>query len=547
VPVLRLVPKGCVDAIFGEVIQDDCPHFASLSNLVPAPDTPTQWVPRPGFTRYAGSGVNGYWSCYCIVNSVVYGMINDWYNGSGNDYPVAYNLLSQTFVTVSGYNNSNTPTSPGAGAWVAPHAENIGAKVIITHSGYNGSGNGFFGVIDISNPAAPSYTSGNTSTNALASPPVWVSEFNSRAYYFVTPGSSTPPAVYISDNFANGGPTSRGAAVAGAILTFGNNVPVLGAAKQTVNTTVGGALSALFVFQDAAQGNANIYQITGDPGTSDWALNPLNAGTSATGANTIVSTPKGIMFMAPDGVRMVSQQATVSDPIGFGGTGITVPFISCTAPSRAAAACNGTTYRICTQNGSVSGAPNQEWCYDLTRNIWYGPHTPGFGLIAPFGQSFVTADLPNGILGLGSTTLIPNGSSVYTDFSLAYTCSYISTLIPDRREITMLSSVKAVMYIGYGAGTTTFFFTFEDINENTLGANSLQVSGGAPPSWGSFTWGSGAPLSISSAISPLEIPLAAPVVFDRMSFEATFTAALGIRLGITHIEYQPTMYTVRNP
>ena len=45
---LRLVPKGCVDSMYGRVAQDDCPDWAALTNVVPAVDSPNQFVAKPG-------------------------------------------------------------------------------------------------------------------------------------------------------------------------------------------------------------------------------------------------------------------------------------------------------------------------------------------------------------------------------------------------------------------------------------------------------------------------------------------------------------------
>lgn len=553
--VIRLVPKTCVDSIYGEVQDDDCPHFTKLTNMVPAPDSPTMWVPRPGFAGLSGTGAGSpfFYTAYVVFNNYAYGMRND-PAGSGNDIPFAYNLLAQTFTTISGINTAtNCPTSPGTGSWQPPHCEVIGGYVIITHSGFTGA-NGYFGAINIQNPSAPAWTSQNTTTNALPSPPVWVTQFNNRAYYFVTPGGAVPPAAYCSDNFANGGPLSRSAAVAGVIITFGDNAPVLCAATQSVSNLAGGVVSALYVFKDASKGSPNIFQITGDSafsaGAGGLTLQPLNCGVSTTAPNSVVSTPKGIMFMAPDGIRLINQQGSVSDPIGWGGSGITMPFINCAQPTRVAAACNGVVYRICSQNGAVSGGPNQDWCFDLTRGIWYGPHDPGFGLVAVWGTTFVVAALPTGGnyigSGLSTSSLVPSATSTYLDVGTqTYSCQYVSTMVPDRKEINQLSSVKVISYLGYGAGSTDFTFHFLDVNGNIIGSADLPVNGSAGPQWGTFVWGSNQPLFVTSNLAPFDVPIRAPVVFDRLKFVIVFSAAAGIRVGITYISYEQTGYTER--
>src|SRR5215510_11097924 len=126
--VLRIVPKGVVDATYGRVDENnDCPDFLRLINLVPAPDSPNQWLARPawskiGTTSFAGQNV----VCFTIIGSAMYGLYSN--AGFGKDIPFAYNLLSGSFITVTGIagGGANCPTTQSAGAWTPPHAETIG-------------------------------------------------------------------------------------------------------------------------------------------------------------------------------------------------------------------------------------------------------------------------------------------------------------------------------------------------------------------------------------------------------------------------------------
>src|ERR1019366_1865502 len=180
------------------------------------------------------------------------------------------------------------------------------------------------------------------SNYALASPPVWIKEFNSRAYFLCNPGGSTPPGLYFSDVLGVGsGPLSRSAACTGAILTFGNTVPLSCAAKLSLaNISTGGVIQALYIFKVTGQGAPNIYQITGDVGTTDLSLQALNAGVSTTAPNSLMSTPIGLFFVSEDGLRWIDTQGHVQSPIGYSGTGKVTPFVNALPQSRISAACN---------------------------------------------------------------------------------------------------------------------------------------------------------------------------------------------------------------
>src|SRR4029077_1242505 len=110
-------------------------------------------------------------------------------------------------------------------------------------------------------------------------------------------------------------------------------------------------------------------------------------GTSA--ANTVVTTGKGLAFIAPDGLRLIDFEARVTDPIGVGGDGITVPFLNALIPSRMCAAYNSGVYRVQVQNGLAVGSPQQQWWFDFVRGIWSGPHSQIASLMQPFSNTFI--------------------------------------------------------------------------------------------------------------------------------------------------------------
>lgn len=541
--ILKLTPVSCADSFYS--LGGDAPKtMALLQNLIPAPDSKDQWIPRPAATKFTASDTftPGFVSCQILIGSRLYGMVSSALN-AGKDQPFCYDLLGGAFVTISGITSGNVPTSPPTtGSWTPPHMELVGVKIICTHTGFSGTGSNFFGVIDITNPSALTWTTANLSGAALPSVPVWVTQFFQRAYFFCNPTNAQP--VVQASKALN--PTTG---VASYQLSFGDNTPLLcGGALQFYNQ-LGGTIQSLMVFKANA---ANIFQITGDF-TADLAVvpanlastpisvNALNIATGTLSPNSVVGTPQGLAFVAPDGLRMIDFQGKVSDPIGFGGEGISNPFINAVVPSRIAAACNATTIRISTQNGAVIGAPQQDWCFDFARKVWFGPHTFPISLISSYNNSFVVS--PVGIKGFWQSDIIPTSVSTYTENGASYQCIFQSALLPERDDLNELSMTRAVFYQTFGVGTTVFNISALDENGNPLAFTSLSYSA-TGALWGTAVWGSGALLGSSQAMAAANIPWPNPIVFDRMAMQISFTAVGGARLGNVMLELNIENVTV---
>lgn len=126
--------------------------MVNLANLVPDPATSGIYVCRPAAaqkTAFAGFNAPGFVSAQLVVGDIVYGMIASARN-AGKDEPFVYNLATNTFLTVPGITNGNTPASPpSTGAWTPPIIAQVGSRVIVTHPGFPG-GAIKFGWFDIS-------------------------------------------------------------------------------------------------------------------------------------------------------------------------------------------------------------------------------------------------------------------------------------------------------------------------------------------------------------------------------------------------------------
>jgi hypothetical protein len=142
-------PKGLSDAIDGT---NSFPGaMAALANLIPDPSTEGCWIARPpatAVTTFSGFSSPAFISALLVIGNRAYGMIATALN-SGHDEPFCYDLLANTFVTITGVTSGNTPTSPAtSGDWVPPIMCQAGSRIVVTHPGFNTTTK--FGWFDIS-------------------------------------------------------------------------------------------------------------------------------------------------------------------------------------------------------------------------------------------------------------------------------------------------------------------------------------------------------------------------------------------------------------
>jgi hypothetical protein len=294
------------------------------------------------------------------------------------------------------------------------------------------------------------------------------------------------------------------------------------------NIATGGVISALYIFKSASVGSPNIYQLTGDVGTSNLSLQALNANVSTVAPNSIISTTLGLFFVAPDGLRYIDTQGHVQAPIGYAGTGKVTPFLNASPPSRIAGACDASVLAFTLYNSATSQV--ELWCFDIVRQAWHGPHTFPVGLINSLGNSFLvspyTASAPYGLYNL---SLVPTSTSTYIEQGQQLTCLASSTLVPERKEMNELSTVRSLMYAGVPAGGTTYNIFIDDVNDNILGTTSLVTQ------------------TTASFMSPFDITWPAPIVFDRAAVNITVPAAAGVRLGAFALPVSQSGFTSRAP
>jgi len=548
---LTFNPRGLSDTLDGSMVFAGA--MASLQNLIPDPSTRGLWQCRPasallvnmaiaggGFSSGFSSGFSvgfstlpiGLISCLKVIGSYAFGMVATGRN-PGHDEPFAYNLATNAFNIISGVTNANTPTSPATtGAWVPPTMDLVGTNLLVTHPGYNGTGGVYFGWFDIADLTAISWHGGNLAgAVTFSTAPSAVKNFNGRAYWITNPPTGQPSLIY-SDVLV-----PRTVTNANQVLTFDDNTPLTALGALPLATQLGGIVQALIVFK----GVANMYQVTGDAANTpaDLAKDALNVATGTLSPNSIVSTPKGLAFIAPDGLRFIDFAAKVSDPIGVDGMGKTLPFIYSLVPSRVCAAANGMVIRITTEDASLAGSPFVEYWYDMARQIWSGPHTFPMSCIAPYQNTFICA--PRALAGsLWQSDYVQNSTSTFTENGTALSWLWASSMLPDTNQMSENAMIETTVYMALNAADVYSAFA-SDQGGAVLG--HANITNPTPSTiWGSFTWGQSVWAGGHNALFPRRVPWSIPIVFRRLQMSVQGPSSDALRVGTMHLRYEKLGY-----
>lgn len=523
-------PVGLSDAL------DDTNVFpgamSSLVNLIPDPSTKNLWQCRPAGIVSADFVAGGFSSpafvsALFIQGTKAFGMIATARN-AGHDEPFAFDFISGTFTTVSGVTNGNTPLSPStSGAWAPPTMDLIGVNLVVTHPGFSGVGGVMFGWFDLTDITAPVWHGGNTLTTLLPSPPTAVKQFFNRAYFIVNPPGAQP-AAYLTDvlTLTITDPTH--------IITFGDNVMLTAIGALPLNSQLtGGVIQSLIIFKGAAQ----MWQITGDVALTSNPLNvnSMNVATGTLAPNTICPTSKGLAFVAPDGLRVIQFNGTITDPVGDAGSGITVPFVYSVEPSRMVAAAGGRVLRLSVQNGNAPGTPNQEYWYDIPRGCWSGPHSFPASQIKPYNNTFIMA--PIGVNAkLFQSDTAQSTISTYTENGAQMAFNWTTSMLPDNNQMSEIAMVETTLYMALTAGNP---IQCSAVDQNAAILDSVNVlSTGSGTIWGAFIWGQALWQGAQNALYPRQLKWHIPIVFRRLSIMAQGLCAAGFKIGQLQLRYQ---------
>lgn len=505
--------------------------MSALTNLVPDPATGNCFVSRPASilkTNFTGFTSPAFISALFILNGVAYGMIASARN-AGKDEPYAYDILANSFIVISGVTSANVPTSPPTtGDWVPPSMDMVGTKILVAHEGFSGTSSHFFGVIDLTTPASPAWSAVNTTTNVLPGVPTVVKNFNQRAYFFIKNQG------WYSDVLVPTVMTNAGQAV-----TLGDTTSVVAASGLPINTTSGGVTQGLLAFK-----NNTIFQITGDAATMDLAVNEIPGGVGTSAPLSICNTPAGVGFVSPDGLRLVTTGATISEPLGDAGKGITVPFIYTLSPSRMCAAFNRDTIRISAQNNIANGNPTQEWWYHLSRKIWTGPHTFPASLIQPYNNTFLISAF-NINSKLWESDPVPTLASTYVENASQMRFQYATSNFPESGS--MYDNSLKFTTIGVASQSAAGAITISALDEqSTVLSQAILNLNSAPTIWGAFLWGAANWLGTIFKLSQVPVPWQENIVFRQASINVTGNCFTGLKLSNIFLMYQPLGGLARN-
>lgn len=555
---VRFTPTGLVDAF------DATGKFPgacrALTNLVFDQANPELVVCRPGVVSLASMALAGFANPTFIslqvgIGTRIYGMVTTTRN-AGNDEPFCFDTASGLFVTISGVTAANTPASqPSSGSdWTPPTAASIGVMIAVTHPGFPGTAAHFYGVFDLSNPAAPAWRSENTTTNALPSVPTSVANFFNRAWF------ACGNIVFFTDVLTNPFTITN----ATQQLTIGDSAPINAQAGLPLQTTSSGIIGALTIFK-----KTQIWQVTGDQALFNISLNYISLTVGTNAPRTIAQAPAGLYFMSTGGPYFITLTgAVLLLTYDFGPTStpdVMVPFQNAITPTRWCGAYNSSIYRLCgpTSIRGVQGT-NDYW-FDERKRRWTGPHSFAYDCASAVGGFFVLSSANySGVLVQSLAT--PALGFVGTDLTAPMSVTLLSSTFPKIGDMFRKQVAESQIELAATGGVAIYTITAQDEQGNTLGTAVIAVSSTGVP-WGYFVWGdgsiwsgsnvwgggalwgsppvgSGAIWGFGSNTVPhtFPVPWAAPLVFEKMALLITAPASLALGIGTFYARYQTTGY-----
>ena len=313
--------------------------------------------------------------------------------------------------------------------------------------------------------ANPLWGAGDTNINPLAAIPVFVRQLAGSAAFGVNTTSPPTSATAFSDP---GIPCQM--SQVSQIITFQNAVPVTAAKGLPLENQLGGIIQSLIVFQGAS----NIQQITGSVALGNITVNTSQVATGTFSPNSVASTPKGLIFASPFGLRMIDFDGRVTDPIGARGKGAVIPFQNAVNPTRVSASFNENTYRVTIswqppptlQNIWGSAVRTDEFWLHLDVGLFTGPHTSVMDLSAPWisNETFVCApSWGRGELFVSDPDQAQN--SVYIENGRPLTWALRTTLLPDDESLYANSIVESDIFASMSAATQWIASFIDDQNQ----------------------------------------------------------------------------------
>ncbi len=527
---MRFTPKGLSDSF------DSTDKFPGacrqLTNLIFDQSNPELMVSRPGVTNissFSGFSSPGVVSVQVTIGTRIYGMVASALN-AGKDEPFCYDTATSSFVAITGTTAANSPTTQATtGPWTPPTMAQIGTMIVITHPGYPGTAGHFFGVIDVTNPAAPTYTATNLVTNALTAVPTAVANFNNRAYFAV--GNTLPYSDVLTNPLTRTNATQQ--------LTISDSSAITALSGLPLQTTSGGVVQSLTVFK-----SSQIWQVTGDTVTNNLAQNYASLTLGTNSPRSIAQAPQGLYFANIAGPYVINLYGIVA-PVTFAQDNsdpdVQQPWLNVTEPTRVAACYSGSIYRICLPT-IVSGITGSyDYWFDEHRRRWNGPHTFSYDCASQLSNYFVLVSNANPAQLLKSQAQ-SDTTSLYTDLGSPLLATMYPATLPKVGHMTEKQVVESTQELSASGGNASYTITAMDEQGNTLGSVSISVVG-TGKLWGSTVWGDGSVWTNSLNIPRVyNLNWAAPLVFKKMAPVITAVASANLQIGTHYSRYQDTGY-----
>lgn len=392
---------------------------------------------------------------------------------AGANIPAGAQIVSITNSTTFQLNVAATATSS------SPVELTFSGAIITLSQPATATATGVGVTIAGGSPSNPLWGAGDTNITPLAAVPVFVRQYAGSAAFGVNTTNPSTAGVTFSDAGIPCQVTNASQAV-----LFQGGIPVTAAAGLPLSNQLGGIIQSLVVFQGAS----NIQQVTGSIALSNLSINTSQVATGTFAPNSIASTPKGLIFAAPFGLRLVNFDGGISDPIGAKGMGTVIPFQNAVTPTRMAAAFNENVYRITMtwlpppNMQIVWGASprTDEFWLHLDTARFSGPHTCSMDLAAPWvaNESFVGA-LTAGRGSLWRSDPDPEIASAYTENGVPLTWTLQTVPLPDNATM-YANAINESSVFGSLSPQSQWLVSFIDDQGETLDQTYVWAGPGVP-------------------------------------------------------------------
>jgi hypothetical protein len=380
----------------------------------------------------------------------------------------------------------------------------------------------------------PMWGAGDCDRNPLLSVPLGVAQMNGRAYF-----ADGTDGIPWSDS---GLPCRRSNSLGVQALTTNDGLSVTAIAPLMLSAPLtGGIVQALIAFE----GSVKMQQITGDQVTGNLTMNLLPVATGTEAPLSIAPADSGTFFVSPHGIRRINFDGTVSKVIGDAGSGITAPFINAHEQSRICGAANSDVYRVTSQN-HLANHTFQEYWYDMTRQIFTGPHTSTASLIQPWSGSFLMTFVDeNARIYRSDPEPLGHADPTFVERGAQLSWAYRPSLLPDSGDMSMVCLNQTTIACALTEGAVADLAMISDQGEVLARAS---VTGEATATlWNQFNWNEALWNGNGVIFRERLVEWPNPLVFKQASPLVEGKSDANVRVGNLYMLYQRVNITVGNP